>query len=357
MLNFLGQLQGRVKPRAPGHVRVDSRVSSLHHRATSVLLLTCCVLVCVRQYFGQPIHCVLDVTGDLAPIQEQVLNTYCFVTTTYTVVHDLNPEHYPNVGAGPSWWRGHELPVKRHAYYQWVPLVLFLQSLLFAMPHAAWKYWEGGLVRASLADLTEQRVTLYLDRAKRRDLLRRLARYFSARLHSHRFWATGFLFCDTLNLVNVMANVYLTDCLLGGSFSSYGGEVLRFLQLNPEDGRYDRIDAIFPKVTKCTFHKFGPSGSIQNHEALCVMGLNLLGIVLLLCTKGGCYVAWVQRVLGVPAVLDQTYLYPLFRYCDLGDWLYLHLMANNMDSGMYTDFVKELLGVMGGDVSNMLRNK
>nr|CAD7569161.1 unnamed protein product [Timema californicum] len=146
-----------------------------------------------------------------------------------------------------------------------------------------------------------------------------------------------------------------------------------------------RIDAIFPKVTKCTFHKFGPSGSIQNHEALCVMGLNvvnekiytvlwfwfamvavvtvlaflwkLLGIVLLLCTKGGCYVAWVQRVLGVPAVLDQTYLYPLFRYCDLGDWLYLHLMANNMDSGMYTDFVKELLGVMGGDVSNMLRNK
>nr|CAD7403822.1 unnamed protein product [Timema poppensis] len=99
MLNFLGQLQGRVKPRAPGHVRVDSRVSSLHHRATSVLLLTCCVLVCVRQYFGQPIHCVLDVTGDLAAIQEQVLNTYCFVTTTYTVVHDLNRE-FPAIDRG-----------------------------------------------------------------------------------------------------------------------------------------------------------------------------------------------------------------------------------------------------------------
>lgn len=34
-------------------------------------------------------------------------------------------------------------PIKRHAYYQWVPFVLFGQALFFYVPHALWKSWEG----------------------------------------------------------------------------------------------------------------------------------------------------------------------------------------------------------------------
>ena len=33
---------------------------------------------------------------------------------------------------------------------------------------------------------------------------------------------------------------------------------------------------VFPKVTKCTFHKYGPSGSIQTHDGLCVLPLNII---------------------------------------------------------------------------------
>lgn len=33
---------------------------------------------------------------------------------------------------------------------------------------------------------------------------------------------------------------------------------------------------VFPRVTKCTFHKFGASGTIQKHDALCVLALNIL---------------------------------------------------------------------------------
>jgi hypothetical protein len=29
----------------------------------------------------------------------------------------------------------------------------------------------------------------------------------------------------------------------------------------------DTLDIIFPKVTKCHFHKYGASGSIQKHDA------------------------------------------------------------------------------------------
>ena len=42
------------------------------------------------------------------------------------------------------------------------------------------------------------------------------------------------------------------------------------------DQRYDPMDAVFPKVTKCTFHMYGPSGTIQRHDALCILALNII---------------------------------------------------------------------------------
>lgn len=41
-------------------------------------------------------------------------------------------------------------------------------------------------------------------------------------------------------------------------------------------GPMDVLDTIFPKVTKCNFYKYGQSGSIQKHDALCVMALNVI---------------------------------------------------------------------------------
>lgn len=70
-------------------------------------------------------------------------------------------------------------------------------------------------------------------------------------------------------------NIVMTDKFLGGAFSSYGTDVIAFSNMNQEN-RTDPMVAIFPRVTKCTFHKFGPSGSIQKHDALCVLALNIL---------------------------------------------------------------------------------
>ena len=42
------------------------------------------------------------------------------------------------------------------------------------------------------------------------------------------------------------------------------------------DQRYDPMDAVFPKVTKCTFHTYGPSGTINRHDSLCILALNII---------------------------------------------------------------------------------
>ena len=47
--------------------------------------------------------------------------------------------------------------------------------------------------------------------------------------------------------------------------------MLSVLSESPEQ-RADPMNMVFPKVTKCTFHKYGSSGTIMKLDALCVLG-------------------------------------------------------------------------------------
>lgn len=56
----------------------------------------------------------------------------------------------------------------------------------------------------------------------------------------------------------------MVDKFLGGSFLRYGTDVIAYSNMNQEN-RSDPMIEIFPRITKCTFHKYGASGSIQQH--------------------------------------------------------------------------------------------
>lgn len=89
--------------------------------------------------------------------------------------------------------------------------------------------------------------------------------YFSENLNRHNFYAFRFFICEALNFVNVFVQIYFMDYFLGGEFSTYGSDVLSFTEMEPEE-RADPMSRVFPKVTKCTFHKYGPSGSVQKFD-------------------------------------------------------------------------------------------
>jgi len=72
-----------------------------------------------------------------------------------------------------------------------------------------------------------------------------------------------------------IGNIFFVDTFLGGAFLTYGTDVLKFSSMNQEE-RTDPMIEVFPRVTKCTFHKFGASGTIQKLDALCVLALNIL---------------------------------------------------------------------------------
>ena len=123
----------------------------------------------------------------------------------------------------------------------------------------------------------------------------------------HNSWARNFFVCECLNLINVIIQIFLTDRFLGYEFSTYGIEVcinfkwkLKYLFVThssnkpfptywsthlsqviqfsgmDQENRIDPMSKVFPRITKCTFLKYGTSGTIQNHDALCVLGMNIL---------------------------------------------------------------------------------
>jgi hypothetical protein len=75
-----------------------------------------------------------------------------------------------------------------------------------------------------------------------------------------------------MNFLNVIFQIYITNEFLGGHFYTLGIDFIR----DDFRGIMDSLDVVFPKVTKCHFYKYGASGSIQKHDALCVMALNVI---------------------------------------------------------------------------------
>ena len=46
------------------------------------------------------------------------------------------------------------------AYYQWVPFVLFLQAIMFYIPHIIFKYFEGGKIKLVIAGNIEENLSI-----------------------------------------------------------------------------------------------------------------------------------------------------------------------------------------------------
>merc|ERR1719402_1593737 len=65
------------------------------------------------------------------------------------------------------------------------------------------------------------------------------------------------------------------NVFLGGEFTSYGPELIQMTELDPEL-RTDPMASLFPKTTKCEFHKYGSSGTVERVDGLCVLPLNII---------------------------------------------------------------------------------
>ncbi|XP_058821024.1 innexin inx7 isoform X2 [Topomyia yanbarensis] len=375
MLNTFSVLSPHLKFKNK-FVSIDNLAFKFHYRATFTLLLVCTLLVTSRQYIGEHIRCI---TGGSIP--EHVINTFCFFTTTFTVVRLFN-ESMLQAGSIPHPGVGHmstEEPVKHHAYYQWVPFVLFLQAIMFYGPHYLWRTLEGGKIKRLVDGLKMVEISNFYERNnsitfetkytlrskfelnKKLDIARDA---FHKHILINQLWAFKLVFCETLNLLNVLTQVWFTNKFLSGRFYHLG---LDFIE---EDftGTMDVLDTVFPKVTKCHFHKYGPSGTIQKHDALCVMALNVINekiftflwfwyaIVIIVSIS-----ALIWRLITLwqhsrsmrfnefvfsfayPGILITNDMQVITKSFSFSDWLFLYHLARNMDQPLFKTLFRGII--------------
>ena len=192
----------------------------------------------------------------------------------------------------------------------------------------------------------------------------------------------------------------LLDRFFDGTFFTYGIEVMSFADRDQED-RIDPMIYVFPRMTKCTFHKFGTSGNIEKHDALCILPLNIvnekiyifiwfwllfLGLLSFLIlvyrvaiifspyirafvlrmryrrVKRECvemvrfYVEndnytlicnkmWIQEIMIFP--LTYFLFLKVIAKSFVGDWFLIYLLGQNIDSVIFKDVLHELAKKLG----------
>lgn len=330
---------------------IDNIVFRAHYRITSAIMFLCCIIVTANNLIGDPINCVSD-----GAVSGHVINTYCWITYTFTLP-DNNVKavgtHVAHPGLGGDYGEK-----KIHSYYQWVPFMLFFQGLLFYIPHWMWKQWEEGKIRMISEGIRGATMESKQERQAKTD---RLVQYIIETLHLHNSYAAGYFFCEIVNFINVVGNIFFIDTFLGGAFLSYGTDVIKFSNMNQED-RSDPMIEVFPRVTKCTFHKFGASGTIQKLDALCVLALNILNEkiyiflwfwLIILAVLSGMAVLYSMAVVLMPswreAILKKRFKFgtptavsALIRKTQVGDFLLLHLLGQNMNIMVFNETLDEL---------------
>jgi len=333
---------------------IDNNVFRLHYKATFIILVVASLLVTSRQYIGDPIDCIVE------EIPNNVMDTYCWIHSTFSIPSRVAGEDgYDRAHAGVAPHSDLEdgQDVRYHKYYQWVCFTLFFQAILFYIPRYLWKTCEGGRIKMLVQDMHLPIVT----KENKEDRIKILVDYFSSNRNNHTFYAIKFFGCEVLNFVNVLGQIYFMDFFLGGEFTTYGTDVLAMTELNQEE-REDPMARVFPKMTKCTFHKFGPSGTVEKFDGLCVLPLNIINekiyvflwfwfIILTVIT--GMQVIYRFIVLAVPRLREillksrsrLTMMYKVESVCrrqGMGDWFLLYQLGKNIDPLIFKEFIGEL---------------
>ncbi|XP_026729120.1 innexin inx2-like [Trichoplusia ni] len=345
------------------NVCTDNNAFRMHYKVTVIMLLVFTLLVTSKQFFGEPIHCMSDSEKDS---DKDAINSYCWIYGTYTLksrfvgVEGLNMA-YPGVGPNKA---DNDEQIK-HTYYQWVCFVLLGQSVMFYTPRYMWKIWEGGRLKALAADLSSPVVTKDWSEFRRGELISYLS---YTNIHTHNMYALRYAFCEILNLVNVVGQIFLLDIFLGGAFRNYGAAVAAFTHTPrvPADmidfAAVNPMDQFFPKLTKCWLRNYGPSGSLQVKDRLCVLPLNIVNekifVILwfwLIILAFVSTLAVLFRVLvlslrplrslmiaGQLRYVKKNVISRIVKRFGFGDWFILYLLGKNMNPIIYKDLIVEL---------------
>ncbi|XP_046415595.1 innexin inx1 [Neodiprion virginianus] len=362
MYKLLGDLRGYLKWQ---DITTDSMVFRMHNIFTTVLLLTFSLIITATQYVGNPIACIVE-----SGLRKNAINTFCWITSTFTMPDAFNRQvgkevAHPGIGNDFN----DESARKYYTYYQWVCFVLFFQAIMCYVPQWLWNTWENGLMRSIVMGMNHQ-LCDEKEKLKKKSVM---MNYIMKHRTTHISYVYRYYACEAICLLNILLQLYCMNRFFDGEFMGYGLRVLQYAD-KPQEERVDPMVYIFPRVTKCIFHKIGPSGSVQKHDSLCILPLNIVNektyifiwfwyLILTVLLVG--LLAYRAAIIFAPAIrprlmhlaargTSKETCRSVSRKTDLGDWWLLYCLGTNLDSIMYREILQELAKKLGDQNSQVV---
>lgn len=240
MFDLIKQIHSVVVNSAKKRVSVYGFIFWLNFSVSALVYVAFALIMTARQYVGDPIDCVA--TDDL--LMGDMLDTYCWIHTTYIDVRELIAEHHeqpPSPGVVASHAKNSQL--EPLAYYQWVCFALFFQASACYLPRIVWRT----IGAARLQDFIEETM-------KKEDLIQSNGSSSTApaaaaasdverkknrvQFDRHLVWlrrlttlehlGLRYLFCESLTLVVSIAQYFYLLWFLGEHFRNYGLDVINY---------------------------------------------------------------------------------------------------------------------------------
>jgi len=225
-------------------VSIDTFVSKLHYRVTSLFLLSVSLFISSKMFISDTILCKYD------KLPVRFVEQYCLTQTTFS--YDGTEQRH-------------------HWEYQWVAIMLFMQAASFYCPRFFWKWTENGCISKLIQDLNNP----ILKTTDQKIQIDNIKLYWINNKGTHSKLPLVYFICESLNTANLLIQVMVNNWFLGGLFLSYGSSVVNIWSNSLEEVK-DPMNDIFPSIAKCTISSFSTSGNSINQDILCVLPLNVV---------------------------------------------------------------------------------
>ncbi|CAL4123123.1 unnamed protein product, partial [Meganyctiphanes norvegica] len=358
---FKGALSKQFK--AEWTPQITSSVFKLHYKFTYRIFMVSVVLTTIYDVIGDKIKCIPDKTSIKT---QSFVENYCFIMGTFTIDHLHNATigvDVPHPGVGQN-RPGDAITV--HSYYQWVPYALFANGILFFIPHWIWKTIQGATFKSVIQKLS---IRECLKDELRGWRLREqqygyMSYYLLGYMREHlacRYWFFKFVLCESLNLVVVISTLFFTDHFLGGEFLTYGSKVFEYINMDPED-RLDPMSYVFPRMAKCTYRLWGPSGTIVVRDVMCLIATNIINEkiyvflwvwLVFLTTVTSLWLVWRILILALPVLRSfilssyastskEVDRITIMSHCTISEWFFIIHLGKDMENKMFNEFIAYL---------------
>jgi innexin len=241
--------------------KYSNPIERLNYYITPTILLIFAVFLSAKQYFGKPIQCLIPT--EFKNGWDDYVEDYCFVQNTYIIA---NKELF---SIDTALFGDFSNEKKEINYYQWVPLMLILQALMFYVPNIIWKICkhffnlEFIIKDVSKTNLIPERLQKISANLKQNFI-------YSKCLPIDCSITIAYAFVKLLSLLNLLLQFALLMLFIGQNYIFWGLSAIKMILFG--NGWVD--SPMFPRVTLCDFNVYRLAAD-HHYTVQCVLMINM----------------------------------------------------------------------------------